>query len=56
MAAMGDTKRTREEKGSGKEEQMIEETIERELESEDEGPERLEDLEDEDADLDLEPE
>jgi len=53
---MGDTKRTREEKGSGKEEQMIEQTIEEELESEEEGPERLEDLEDEDAELDLEPE
>ena len=53
---MGDTKRTREEKGSGKEEQMIEQTIEEELESEEDGPERLEDLEDEDDELDLEPE
>ncbi len=52
---MGDTKRTREEKGSGKEEQQIEETIEQELDS-DEEPDSLEAFEKEDEELDLDAE
>lgn len=52
---MGDTKRTREEKGSGKEEQQLEQTIEEELQSGEE-PDKLEAFEDEDEDLDLDTE
>lgn len=53
---MGDTKRTREEKGSGKEEQQLEETIERELESEEAGPDSLEEFENTEEDLELDSE